>query len=446
MNIDMSDVQKRRGWASITAAMVVVGAVVLGVAPAAAGAPASVPDAAAALVAPAAVTPPAVSSNPVELAQTLVQANSAGKFRTNPTLIFQREIAPLANGQAQAGCALDVRILQVLVLTLQNFGSLTVSDLQRPCIGSNLNCGPPTYSVHCLNPGEAIDFTSVGGDGLNGGNGATIALLSFLDTFVPRGTNAGQVNCRGNLPLANISQFSDSCNHQHVDFRNTDAPLNVRPATAVLPSLADSGAYTAALYQDYLSRSASSDDRQWWGGLLATGAPRNVVSDAFVTSDEYRLIRIDAAYRTVLGRAAEPSGRTHWLAQMQAGTITTDDIETQFYASDEYYGAHTRTDRGFVASLYVTLLHRNAPSADRDFWTGLVQQYGRQWVVDQFWDSTETISERVSLMYKRYLGRTPDTGGLASWVGVALQLGDSGLRSGLTSSDEYYARAVAAYS
>ncbi|RFA16705.1 hypothetical protein B7R22_02265 [Subtercola boreus] len=422
----MTDARRRRQWVATATVLAVFGASILGLAP---------------LSATAAVSQPAVSSNPIELAQALVKAQKSGDFRTNPSAIFDREIAPLAGGQAIAGCALDTRILQVLVLTVQNFGSLTVSDLQRPCIGSNLNCGAPTYSVHCLNPGEAIDFTSIGGRGVNGSEAATFELLRFIDSFVPRGTNAGQSNCRSGLSLANINQFSDSCNHQHVDFRNTSAPLNVTEAVGALPSLDASGAYTAALYKDYLSRDASSDDRVWWGRQLATGSPRTIVSDAFVNSDEYRLIRIDAAYKNILGRAAEDGGRMFWLALMQSGAITTDDIETQLYASDEFYAQHTRTDTGFAASLYKLLLHRNGSADEYAFWANLVAQNGRSWVIDQFWDSAETISERVSLMYTRYLGRSPDSGGLASWVESALRLGDSGLRSGLTSSDEYYARA-----
>ncbi|TQL54860.1 uncharacterized protein DUF4214 [Subtercola boreus] len=414
----------------MAAAFIVLAASILGLAP---------------LPATAAGGPPAVSSNPIELAQTLVKAERAGDFRTNPSTIFDREIAPLANGEAIAGCALDIRVLQVLVLTLQNFGSLSVSDLQRPCIGSNLNCGAPTYSVHCLNPGEAIDFTSVGGRGLNGANTGTFELLRFLDSFVPRSTNAGQANCRSGLSLANINQFSDSCNHQHVDFRNTNAPLNVTEAAGTLPSIDDSGAYVAALYKDYLSRPASGDDRLWWGRQLAYGSPRTIVSDAFVTSDEYRLIRIDAAYKNILGRTSDDGGRVFWLGLMKAGSISTDDIETLLYASDEFYAQHTGTDAGFAASLYTLLLHRNGSADDYAFWANLVAVNGRTWVVDQFWDSTETISERVSLMYKKYLGRSPDAGGLAGWVQSALQLGDSGLRSGLTSSDEYFARSLSRF-
>ncbi|MEF2978904.1 DUF4214 domain-containing protein [Subtercola sp. YIM 133946] len=381
-----------------------------------------------------------VTSDPQQLAKVIVAAQNAGNFATDPTSIYTREIAPVASGTALNGCGVDVRILQVIVLTLNRFGSARVSDIERPCIGSNLNCGAPTYSVHCLDPGEAIDFARVGGVTLDGSNTRTRDFLTYLDFFLPRGTNAGQEECRSSSPLqlANINQFDDSCNHQHLDFRNTNQPLSASALATVLPTVAQASLYVKMLYGDYLDRPASTDEYTGWATQLANGAARSAVSASFVNSDEYRLIRIDAAYKKVLGRSADAGGRQNWLNAMRAGLITTDDIETSFYASQEYYLRHGNTDLGFVSSLYTTLLARKGSTSDYTFWAGLVAQYGRQWVVTQFWSSQETISQRISLMYRSYLGRMPDAGGLAGWVAVALQIGDSGLRSALTSSDEYW--------
>ncbi|MCU1475591.1 MAG: hypothetical protein JWQ64_284 [Subtercola sp.] len=198
--------------------------------------------------------------------------------------------------------------------------------------------------------------------------------------------------------------------------------------------------YITALYHDYLNRAPSTSDIAWWENALASGSPRSDIASGFVNSDEYRLLRIDAAYASILGRAAEPAGRQNWLSAMHAGWITTDDIETQLYASAEYFQQHGNTNTGFVASLYTNLLHRPGTASDFAFWSNLITQHGRPWVIAQYWNSPETISQRVSAMYQTYLGRAPDAGGLQGWVAVALQVGDSGLRSGFTSSDEYFAR------
>ncbi|QWT24324.1 DUF4214 domain-containing protein [Subtercola sp. PAMC28395] len=393
-----------------------------------------------------AVGTPLVSNDPHELAQALVDAKTAGALRTNPPAIFDREIAPLAQGQALTGCTVDTRILQIIVLTLYKFGSVTISDIQRPCIGDQTNCGPPTYSVHCTDPARAVDFAVVGGVVLNGSNSQTIQLLKLLDSVVPDGTNAGQYQCRvsagTSLYLVNINQFSDSCNHEHIDFRNTNVPLNLAAIGAGVNVLSASGSYVTALYNDYLARTPAFSELMFWTKILDGGGARTAVSDAFVSSDEYRLIRINAAYRGILGRGSDPGGQTFWLTRMQQGLLTTDDIETSFYGSLEYFTNHGGTNLSFAQSLYQTLLKRSGGASEYQFWADLAQSHGRDWVIAQFWDSTETISSRVSSMYSAYLGRVPDPAGLQNWVGLALKIGDSGLRSGLTGSDEYWSRAA----
>ncbi|WP_161580353.1 DUF4214 domain-containing protein [Subtercola vilae] len=111
--------------------------------------------------------------------------------------------------------------------------------------------------------------------------------------------------------------------------------------------------YITALYGDYLGRAPSSDDINFWEARLAAGYPRGSISAGFVGSDEYRLDRIDAAYQSILGRAPDPSGRVNWLNTMRAGVITTDDIETSLYASQEYFLQHCST-----AAPTPDLLHR----------------------------------------------------------------------------------------
>ncbi|RFA10412.1 hypothetical protein B7R54_15270 [Subtercola boreus] len=212
---------------------------------------------------------------------------------------------------------------------------------------------------------------------------------------------------------------------------------HVDPVSGIRPSV---NSNVNAFYWDYLTRLPSSSDVSFWGAQIQRGANLSIIAAGFVSSDEYRYIRIDNAYRTILGREPDAAGRLNWLTGMRGGVLTTDDIETTFYASDEYYLQHGNSNRGFTEAIYRTLLGRDGTSSDYDFWSNLVVKNGRSWVIHQFWDSQETISARVSGMYKLYLGRTPDAAGLANWVGIALQIGDSGLRAGLSGSDEYFVR------
>jgi hypothetical protein len=237
------------------------------------------------------------------------------------------------------------------------------------------------------------------------------------------------------VPWSNSTVYA--INTDQVTTNNVISARLISSVGGIVPSV---NSDVNALYYDFLTRLPSSSDVSWWGGQIQQGADPSVVSDGFVGSDEYRLIRIDAAYQSVLGRASEQAGRINWLNAMKGGGITTDDIETSLYASQEYYQKNGNTDTLFVKSLYNALLHRDGSQSDYAFWANLVRQHGRAWVIAQYWDANETISERVSAMYNKYLGRTPDSAGLAGWVSVALQIGDSGLRSAFTSSDEYFVR------
>ena len=258
------------------------------------------------------------------------------------------------------------------------------------------------------------------------GQGNYVVNTSGTITFTPVGSFTGTAT-----PITVVQQ----------DKLGTSATTTYTPTVTTALILSATAAFITALYKDFLSRVPSAAEIGWWEGVLGSGAPRTAIADGFVNSTEYRLLRINAAYNTILGRPSDPGGVQNWLSAMNAGVITTDDIETSFYASQEYYQQHGNTDTGFVASLYQTLLHRTGAASEYAYWTGLVHQNGRAWVIAQFWDSTETISERVSAMYQLYLGRTPDAQGLAGWVSVALQIGDSGLRAAITSSQEYFNRA-----
>ena len=209
----------------------------------------------------------------------------------------------------------------------------------------------------------------------------------------------------------------------------------------------DDERFVMSLYRNYLGRAPSTDDLNYWTSRLASGAPRSSVSQGFVTSDEYRLIRIDAAYHSILGRGADPDGRLWWLNQMRSGAVSADGISLQFYASPEYvnsaqhWAADGDSTSEWVHQLYVDLLHRSPDASGIAYWAGAARRYGRQAVVNTYWNEPETAGERVSEMYASYLGRIPDPDGLAYWTSVDVGAGDTPTRETITSSQEYYNRA-----
>lgn len=160
-------------------------------------------------------------------AQTLMNAYDQRTFfevENQNTILW--EIKPVAEGQARPGCELDSRVLQILVLALNRYHTVGISDLARPCIGLTLNC---EFSAHCKNPATAIDFTNLNGTRLTGGDPESIDLVKYLDTIMPIGSRAGQIQCRPPATLTAISQFVDTagCTHQHIDLLYAQGSLNV---------------------------------------------------------------------------------------------------------------------------------------------------------------------------------------------------------------------------
>jgi hypothetical protein len=208
-----------------------------------------------------------------------------------------------------------------------------------------------------------------------------------------------------------------------------------------VPSLPrDTVKFIRALYSDFLEREPAQSEIQHWGGLLQGGFPRGSVASGFVTSDEYRLLRIDAAYRQILGRSSEFGGRMSWLNGMKAGTLTTDDIEQALFVSQEYFERKGGTNRLFVEALYADLLHRPASESEAAGWTADLDagRTTRGQIISIFWRSLETARERVSIMYLKYFGRVAEYGSVVYWGDFNLAHGDSAVRSALTGSQEYW--------
>ncbi|QJU54424.1 hypothetical protein SCB71_14890 [Herbiconiux sp. KACC 21604] len=172
-------------------------------------------------------------------AQWLLNARDQGKFTVDSAIneIWDTEIGPIANGTVEARCDIDKRVLQALVVTIKAFGSLRVSDLNRWCANDgDYTCTGekrPPSPWHCRIPAVAVDFSRVGGRSTNGWNDGTNDLLSLLNQFMPANTHVGQLGCYGRPSMASLgysyltNEFSDSCNHQHIDIGQAPGDLRV---------------------------------------------------------------------------------------------------------------------------------------------------------------------------------------------------------------------------
>jgi hypothetical protein len=239
--------------------------------------------------------------------------------------------------------------------------------------------------------------------------------------------------------LVNLGAVGDSCssygNRNFFTFYTSwfGSPIISKPAEA----------FVNALYVDVLGRVAGGGELVNWGLAVTNGMPRSQVAGGFVSSDEFRLLKIDLAYREVLGREPEPAGRLSWLNGMRQGTLSPDDAYRVFMQSQEYFNSTGGAIEPFVGAVYARILKRTAAPSEVVYWASQANTLGRAAVVDRIWNSVETSRTRVADMYSIYLGRVPDQPGLEQWGGLALRFGDSWVRSAIMGSGEYLNRALA---
>ncbi|WP_426738244.1 hypothetical protein [Plantibacter sp. 2H11-2] len=148
-----------------------------------------------------------------ELALRLVSAMDEGRLVGSDYL---QQLRDISNGTAHADCGVDSRIMQILLIALNTFEQVAVSDLNRRCSGSLEGAGENS-SHYRDGGGMAVDIYAIDGLAINGGNENSLQLIEALDAVVPSGARVGQRNCRSPLPLRNFQQFDDSCNHLHLD-------------------------------------------------------------------------------------------------------------------------------------------------------------------------------------------------------------------------------------
>ncbi|GAA1449002.1 hypothetical protein [Leifsonia poae] len=149
-------------------------------------------------------------------AAVLVQAIQAKKLNFLEAR-YQQQVINMANG-TDPNCVIDAHVLQLIVVAVQSFQQVGISDLNRRCTGTTPGAG--TKSAHWK--GKAVDFYALNRRSLTGADDLSIQLIHVLDPYAPHGSSAGQSDCRAQAgvalgPTMNITHtFADTCNHQHI--------------------------------------------------------------------------------------------------------------------------------------------------------------------------------------------------------------------------------------
>lgn len=175
------------------------------------------------------------------VAQKLVELKNQGALSVGgyPGL-WSEQILPIAENRVQARCDVDLRALQSVLIITKKFGQVTLSDLNRNCLGvTGENCNSWS-EAHCPSPSTGIDVNGYAGRFISSAS-QTVTLLQFVALFAPAGEKGvlAENNCEKNGYGDHVYRFNgpNQCHHQHIDFRNHNRPLNISsgPAAPALP-------------------------------------------------------------------------------------------------------------------------------------------------------------------------------------------------------------------
>ena len=177
-------------------------------------------------------------------------------------------------------------------------------------------------------------------------------------------------------------------------------------------------------------------------------------------------------YNAILRREPEAGGAEYWanqlaaLSWMGAGPNESHYVMAGYFFNSDEYRAAGKTDIAYVQDLYATFMNREAEPLGLGYWTGqLAAGLPREMVLVSFMFSPEweafsapivgTGSQRPEAdvtmdFYRGLLGRVPDGGSFAYWVGALRQaqcVGPAAVRttidnmaSSFLASDEYVNR------
>jgi Calx-beta domain/Domain of unknown function (DUF4214) len=281
-------------------------------------------------------------------------------------------------------------------------------------------------------------------------NGTAVAPTDYTAvngtiTFVPSAT---QVSLQ--IIIHQNSQPGDRSFTLDLQSPSVSASLGtiVHATVNIVDTTSQNARFVKQLYQTLLDRTADLVGLAFYTNLLDTGTDsRQSVALGFLNSSEYRTLQINQLYQTILGRAADPGGLSFAVGELNQGA-TFEQIQAQFYASDEYFAKigtgspDNDQTRNWIDSLFTAALNRHAESSALAALAPTASQgtSGRTNVAVSILTSTEADRDRIEGYYQTILHRAGDQAGINSWV-QQMQQGarDEDVEAAFLGSTEYFA-------
>ncbi|NLD77766.1 MAG: polysaccharide deacetylase family protein [Acidimicrobiales bacterium] len=181
-----------------------------------------------------------------------------------------------------------------------------------------------------------------------------------------------------------------------------------------------------------------------WLGQLADGQPYRDVARSVARAAAPTSATIAGLYRSYLHREPGGSEVDGWTASLRAHGSAT--VVAELLASDEMFHRAGGTDAGWLDHVYELVLGRSPDAGGRAYWLGrLTGGEGRERVAAALWATPQSLWRRVDASYRKVLGRPGDPGGITHWSTVAAAEGDAALDAALASTQAGWDRAQATY-
>jgi streptogramin lyase len=186
--------------------------------------------------------------------------------------------------------------------------------------------------------------------------------------------------------------------------------------------------FVQALYNDFLKRSGSLAELNYWVSQLPSLGQTGVANRIIRSDEAYRRL-VDTLYMQYLNRPADAAGEASWANILEHGS-TEEQVITGFLGSSEYYdratalGSSPSPDASFVQHLYQQLLGRTGSTQEIAGWVNQLPALGREGVAMDIVDSQEARTDAVFGFYMHLLNRTiaPSGAELSAWALAPLDI------------------------
>ena len=201
--------------------------------------------------------------------------------------------------------------------------------------------------------------------------------------------------------------------------------------------------FVARFYQKVLNRTADISGLHDWTEKLVTGTYGGAdIARGFIFSDEFKNRNTDdftfitILYNAFFNRSPDQGGLDGWMGKLAASVSRFDVLDGFLYSAEftnlsKSYGikpikeVNTNSDiEAFVQRFYQEILLRTADEAGLNDWTNRLasgtssgSDIARGFIFStEFTNRNTDNTTYVTILYKAFFGRAPDTAGLNGWL------------------------------